>query len=127
MDDSLESRQSLAARLRTAGCDIDVLNGTEWHSAGNFNRALVPPDVTAPKGDGTQAQARESILVDKMKAAIRAGVPGKAFKWRHVSTLANKAGITEAEALSLLQVETDDRGKCQVFCVNGTFFLTHPW
>lgn len=38
------SRQALASRLRTAGCAVD-LNGTDWHTTGDFT---APP----PPGDG---------------------------------------------------------------------------
>lgn len=36
MDNSTERRQNLAARLATAGCPVN-LNGTDWHSAGDFS------------------------------------------------------------------------------------------
>lgn len=38
------SRQALATRLKTAGCDVD-LTGTDWHTTGDFT---APP----PPGDG---------------------------------------------------------------------------
>lgn len=44
------SRQTLAGRLKTAGCPVD-LNGTDWQTTGNFT----PPD--AP-GDGLQLGRR---------------------------------------------------------------------
>lgn len=44
LTNSMASRQSLAGRLRTAGCDVD-LAGTDWHTAGDFTS---PP----PPGDG---------------------------------------------------------------------------
>lgn len=37
LDNTSERRQDLAQRLKLAGCDID-LNGTDWHSAGDFVR-----------------------------------------------------------------------------------------
>ncbi len=36
MDDSGAKRQNLALRLKTAGCSVD-LEGTDWHTAGNFS------------------------------------------------------------------------------------------
>lgn len=44
------SRQSLAQRLETAGCAVD-LTGTDWHTIGNFN----PP---SPPGGGSQLGRR---------------------------------------------------------------------
>ena len=39
LDGSSERRQELAQRLRTAGCPVN-LDGTAWHSAGDFEDAL---------------------------------------------------------------------------------------
>jgi predicted nucleotide-binding protein len=44
LNNGVSSRQALAQRLRTAGCDVD-LTGTDWHTAGDFT----PPP---PPGDG---------------------------------------------------------------------------
>lgn len=44
LSNSAESRQALARRLQTAGCDVN-LNGTDWITTGNFT---APP----PPGDG---------------------------------------------------------------------------
>jgi predicted nucleotide-binding protein len=44
LSNSVLSRQALAQRLRTAGCDVD-LTGTDWHTVGDFT----PPP---PPGDG---------------------------------------------------------------------------
>ena len=44
LNGSIPSRQALANRLKTAGCDVD-LTGTDWHTTGD----LAPP---APPGDG---------------------------------------------------------------------------
>lgn len=37
MDGSTPRRQELAARLRDAGCEVN-LDGTDWHTAGDFGR-----------------------------------------------------------------------------------------
>ena len=39
MDGSSQRRQDLAQRLQTAGCPVN-LNGTDWHTAGDFEAAL---------------------------------------------------------------------------------------
>lgn len=44
LTNDVASRQALAKRLETAGCDVD-LTGTDWHTTGNFD----PPP---PPGDG---------------------------------------------------------------------------
>jgi len=44
LSNSAASRQALATRLKTAGCDVD-LTGTDWHATGDFT---APP----PPGDG---------------------------------------------------------------------------
>ena len=31
----VKDRQEIAARLRDAGCDVDI-SGTDWHTAGDF-------------------------------------------------------------------------------------------
>lgn len=39
IDNTTERRQELAQRLLSAGCDVNI-NGSEWHSSGDFNIAL---------------------------------------------------------------------------------------
>ena len=49
LDDTSERRQELAQRLKDAGCPVN-LNGTDWHSAGDFAGALksaVTPSAAA--------------------------------------------------------------------------------
>lgn len=40
MDDSSQRRQELAGRLEVAGCPVDI-NGTDWHSFGDFEAAVM--------------------------------------------------------------------------------------
>lgn len=64
LSNSSASRQALATRLKTAGCDVD-LTGTDWHTTGDFT---APP----PPGDGlalgrrlpSAASARKPIDFD---------------------------------------------------------------
>ena len=44
-DGGSESRQALAQRLQTAGCPVNM-NGTRWHSAGDFKEALQLANAT---------------------------------------------------------------------------------
>ena len=72
VDNSSERRQELARRLQSAGCPID-LNGTDWHSAGDFAAALeltqslsqtsetVDPESTVAVGPKLSADARELL------------------------------------------------------------------
>lgn len=46
MDGSPQKRQDIAARLKTAGCPVN-LDGTDWHSAGDFTLS-VPPKSAIP-------------------------------------------------------------------------------
>ena len=41
LDNSSQRRQELAQRLQQSGCSVS-LEGTDWHSAGDFEAALVP-------------------------------------------------------------------------------------
>jgi len=41
MNNSIAMRQELAQRLKTAGCDIDLI-GTQWHKVGDFENAILP-------------------------------------------------------------------------------------
>lgn len=54
------SRQALAKRLRTAGCAVD-LNGTDWHTTGDFT---APP----PPGDGLPLGRRVPSVASARKA-----------------------------------------------------------
>lgn len=42
LTNKVASRQSLLTRLKTAGCAVDA-NGTDWHTAGDFDGAILPP------------------------------------------------------------------------------------
>jgi hypothetical protein len=47
LNNSLDSRQALAQRLSTAGCDV-IVSGTDWHSVGDF--AAPEPVNSLPRG-----------------------------------------------------------------------------
>lgn len=48
LSNTVASRQELATRLRTAGCEVDI-DGTDWHSTGDFS-APPQPGGTLPLG-----------------------------------------------------------------------------
>jgi Predicted nucleotide-binding protein containing TIR-like domain len=54
--DSVASRQEIAARLRTAGCAVD-LTGTDWHTAGDFTP---PPPLMLASGVGSPSDLQQS-------------------------------------------------------------------
>lgn len=64
LTNAIERRQELARRLKTAGCDVDLL-GSDWHTEGDFT-------APAPIGDGlplgrripSRANARKAIDLD---------------------------------------------------------------
>ena len=41
LDDTSQRRQDLAQRLKRAGCSVNI-EGTDWHSSGDFQAALAP-------------------------------------------------------------------------------------
>ena len=44
IDNTVAKRQLLASRLKTAGCDTHYEDQIDWHSAGDFEKANLPPD-----------------------------------------------------------------------------------
>ena len=52
IDESFRWRQELAQRLRLAGCPVS-LDGTEWHSAGDFKAAL---NSSQPQAQSSRTQ-----------------------------------------------------------------------
>lgn len=76
VSDSVASRQEIAARLRTAGCAVD-LTGIDWHSAGDFTP---PPPPVRVSGAGRPSDLQRSVP-DAM--------PGSATKPAEKISLAN--------------------------------------
>ena len=70
LDASTQCRQELAKRLETAGCPIN-LNGTDWHSAGDFESALVATEeVSSESGallDGLVPGYEEATMSEDAK------------------------------------------------------------
>ena len=62
LDNTTQSRQALAQRLRTAGCEVD-LSGTDWHTAGDFS-SPAPPGGGLPLGRRVPGDTRTRPLVD---------------------------------------------------------------
>jgi predicted nucleotide-binding protein len=51
LNDTSQRRQELATRLKTAGCEVDLV-GTDWHTAGSFSvtpaQGSTPPESVEP-------------------------------------------------------------------------------
>ena len=95
IDNSTQRRQDLAQRLGLAGCPIK-LDGTDWHTAGDFESAVsnLSPDSSAQTG-GTQGEI-----------AIEAG-----------------PALSEDEATLLLEAANDPDGTILKFKTMGGTFI----
>ncbi|NEE03852.1 TIR domain-containing protein [Phytoactinopolyspora halotolerans] len=62
LSDNVAQRQALAARLKTAGCPVD-LNGTDWQSTGDFT-APPPPGDGLPLGRRVPSTGRTRSAID---------------------------------------------------------------
>ena len=73
LNNSSQRRQELAQRLRTAGCPVN-LDGTRWHTAGDFENALAATlsedSPIANLADQTASIAQESELSDDAKELL---------------------------------------------------------
>ena len=67
LDNRSQRRQELAHRLELAGCRVN-LRGTDWHTAGDFEAAIVP----TPPADDLQA----SIILEPAAHRLQAAVEG---------------------------------------------------
>ena len=62
LNNTTKSRQALAQRLQTAGCEVD-LTGTHWHTAGDFSSPTAPGGGL-PLGRRVPSDTRTRPLVD---------------------------------------------------------------
>ena len=58
-------RQDLAKRLESAGCPVN-LNGTDWHSAGDFDSAVLPTEANMEKPDGHKNSLEETKFLEML-------------------------------------------------------------
>ena len=90
MDNSSQRRQELAQRLIAAGCPVN-LDGTDWHSAGDFESAieLLDEEKASPVANETQSTPidEESLLSEDAKELlIEAADPnGRILKTRSLA------------------------------------------
>ena len=76
INNSTTRRQELAQRLRSAGCPVN-LEGTSWHSAGDFEAAIAVagPEETEPSNGGVQQPTNVSppeMLEDSIALLVAA-------------------------------------------------------
>ena len=73
LNDSSQRRQELAQRLKTAGCPVN-LEGTRWHTAGDFESALAATQSDDPESanyaDHRASTAKELDLSDDAKELL---------------------------------------------------------
>ena len=67
LDKTSEKRQELAQRLQASGCPVN-LDGTDWHSAGNFEAALPPSEAR-----GTAAHRHCGTSTDRCRESAAFG------------------------------------------------------
>ena len=69
MDGSSQRRQELAQRLGTTGCPVK-LDGTDWHTAGDFDATVVPTE-TESEGPDDHTDMMEETRFREMLGASR--------------------------------------------------------
>ncbi len=70
-----QTRQNIASRLETAGCPVN-LAGTDWHTAGDFNDAVMDDDEEsfdeqAPQATGWREVSDFSELSENARSALQ--------------------------------------------------------
>ena len=62
LDNSTQRRQELAQRLETAGYPVNIVDRTDWHSAGDFEAAVSSIDIGQPE---TVAEATQQLDLEE--------------------------------------------------------------
>ncbi len=144
LDNSSQRRQDLAKRLQSAGCPVN-LDGTDWHTAGNFEVALSPVVVGEPEsadvvdqvasisGNLQLSKEARELLLEATKGA--SGVISKTQTFNGLSVRTNgrnfvKVGNMRSAAkceqavkdLQNLELIEDPAGKGEVFEVTHKGF-----
>jgi predicted nucleotide-binding protein len=66
-----DSRQDLATRLQTAGCDVSLV-GTDWHSSGDFDRCISLSEETEEMPSGEFLGYWEGLSGDELYRLAKA-------------------------------------------------------
>ncbi len=71
LNNSTERRQDFALRLRNAGCPVN-LDGTDWHSAGNFESNLPPVDENTSSEELESHNSQASLSKEAIELLVAA-------------------------------------------------------
>ena len=144
LDDTSQRRQDLAQRLQRAGCSVNM-EGTDWHSAGDFQAALAPlhqndskanSEVRNPSYGGTVAISGDAanLLIEAMSSKLhviqRIGSPsgtivktnGKSFGGLEDLRSGTTWEVALHELVEFGLVVEDDTSKGEVFGVTDAGF-----
>jgi predicted nucleotide-binding protein len=92
LNNSSQARQTLAKRLKQAGCSVD-LDGVDWHDEGSFDVKVVPK--------------KTELASDAIRKRIQEALEPPNRKWRTVERVAYSAGVSLEVATGILQ--SDER------------------
>ena len=90
LDNGSECRQELAQRLQAAGCPVD-LDGTDWHTAGDFGAALKSVEAS-PGPAGRSQQQPSAVPTDQLSDEARKLLLAAAEDERDALILVNTTG-----------------------------------
>ena len=137
LNDTSQRRQELAQRLKTAGCPVN-LEGTRWHTVGDFEAAVA--DLIQPAEESTSPPARQesdaggpelpdeavSLLTEASKSSLGMITAIRAARGRYIQVNRRQFGSSDdrrslaaAEeafaALLALDLITDQNGQDKYF------------
>lgn len=61
LDNTSEKRQTLADRLKTAGCDVKLEGKTDWHKEGDFESTILPSTDTVNTHPASTTSSEDSF------------------------------------------------------------------
>ena len=124
IDNSSQRRQELAQRLKTAGCPVN-LDGTDWHTAGDFEKAL-EMTVWMSSNSGTVTEQQSTItetpqLSEEAKELLLEGAEGNGsilnISHRGKDSRDRAAREQAIDELAKLGLVKDRSGKGEIFTV----------
>ena len=96
MENSSQRRQELAHRLRAAGCPVN-LEGTAWHTAGDFEAAVVRLSQGSSESEAiAEQQSPTAKLPQLSKDARELLVEAAKDKWRTIRRVRTMGGLSIA-------------------------------
>lgn len=111
--DNSQSRQELAKRLANAGCPVN-LNGTDWHTAGDFNAALGEMGRNPSQPTGTTEEqsttAEHPQLTEEAKCLLVKVTKGQS---RRIQKIRMKKGVQFKAGGANLNAVGDSRSEAK--------------